>query len=333
MSPELESNAESAPSHPHGLNRAGRQQIANFQRLIDTTPKFTRWLLNMLSARRYLIGAGMIVAVIGVVFASVLWVAIGLIAAFSMPLRELWQYRGASRYEKLLRAYARGDAKTVIKAADWLTRNVRDEKVVLDAAMRKACVLAKQNSMHEALDSVENWSVLPKRERPENFDSRLAVVYYFGGNLAQYLELTRDAHFQDPENPVKMLDLAIAEARQGDLEKAELLIKGLSVKKLPPYGLPFIDWAKGLVKQRQNDPSALDDFAKAVTGLFNYDDQPIVWTAIAMCVGDYAMTAHDSVASQSAEQLLQPVWPMLQFHGSQEVVNTLVERYPSLSLN
>jgi hypothetical protein len=256
---------------------------------------------------------------------------VGCLLAVAFPLLDLWKYRGVSRYEGLLRAYARGDHKAVVKHADWLTRNVRDEKVVLDAAMRKACVLAKKESLFAALESLEEWSLLPKEERPANFDSRMATVYYFGGDYAQYLKTAQEVYFQDSENPVATLELAIAEARQGDVDKAELLLRGIAAGELPPYGLPFIDWTYGLIKQRRNDPGAQQEFGKAVSGLFIYGDYPIIWTAIAICVGDYAMSAKDEGGIQSAEQLLEPVWPMLKFHGKQSIVDTLSQRYPALS--
>jgi len=258
-------------------------------------------------------------------------VPLGVLAGCALPLWDLWKYRAVTCYERLLRAYARGDHKTVVKNADWLTRNVSDEKIVLDAAMRKACVLAKRESLFAALESLEDWSLLPKEERPANFDSRMATVYYFGGDDAEYLKSTQEAYFRDSDNPIAILDLAIAEARHGDVQKAEVLMKGIPTNELPPYGLPFVDWTYGLIKQRRNDPTAQQEFGKAVSGLFSFGEYPIIWTAIAMCVGDYAMSSQDDVGAKSAEQLLQPVWPMLQFHGKPSVVNTLTERYPELS--
>lgn len=319
-----------ADHDPNGLSPSGLEQIATFQRLINTRPSFIEWFSKMLSSRRYFIGIGFLLALIGFFVYGPFWAVMGVLAAVALPLWDLWKYRAVTRYERLLRAYARGDHKTVIKNADWLTRNVTDEKVVLDAAMRKACVLAKQESLFAALESVEDWTLLPKKERPANFDSRMATVYYFGGDYAQYLKSTQEAYFRDSENSIATLDLAIAEARQGDVEKAEVLMKGIVTSELPPYGLPFIDWTYGLIKQRRNDPTAQQDFGKAVSGLFSYGDYPIIWTAIAMCVGDYAMSARGIASTTSAEQLLKPVWPMLRFHGKQSVIDTLTERYPSL---
>ena len=255
---------------PNGLSRSGLEQIATFQRLINTRPSFVQWFSNMIQTRRYFIGAGLLLALIGF-FASGWFLGVmGILVAFALPLWDLWRYPGVSRYERLLRAYARGDHKTVIQNADWLTRNVTDEKVVLDAAMRKACVLAKRESLFAALESLEDWSLLPKDERPENFDSRMATVYYFGGDDAQYLKSTQEAYFRDSDSPIAILDLAIAEARHGDVQKAEVLMKGIPVSELPPYGLPFIDWTYGLIKQRRNDPSAQQEFGKAVSGLFSF---------------------------------------------------------------
>lgn len=324
-------STEAGAQEPNGLSRGGLAQIATFQRLINTRPSVLAWLKAMLWSRRYFMGVGLLTAIAGLVVAGWLWVAIGLFLACAMPLWDVWKYRGVTRYERLLRAYARGDHKTVVRHADWLTRNVADEKVVLDAAMRKACVLAKHESLFVALESLEDWSLLPKDERPVNFDSRIATVYYFGGDDAQYLKSTQEAYFQDSDSAIATLDLAIAEARCGDEKKAEMLMKGLSTQGLPAYGLPFVDWTNGLIKQRRNDPTAQQEFGKAVSGFFSYGEYPIIWTAIAMCVGDYAISARDDVGVKSAEQLLQPVWPMLKFHGKPEVVDKLAQRYPALS--
>ncbi len=312
-----------------GLGEDEREAIAAFEITNMKKPGTSGFLAQVLRSNRLVILVGLALIVWGQFEGSGLLMIAGAVVAAIVPAISLWNYRHARNYDRLLRACAEGRWEEAIALIDGLRPHMKAPSMAFDLDVREACIRAKRGSIEEALKIVGKWRETLHEQSPGLYESRIASVYHAAGEHHQFVELMRTAYFEASENQSMVIDLALAEARLGDVAKAEVLLRNVRAAELPSFALPFIDWVKGLVAKRNNDSQARLHLASAVSGLLAFAENPAVWTSLALCVGYYAASLPADADRHKAESLLGRMSTILSVHAEQALLEELTEKYPN----
>lgn len=306
------------------------EQVAKFEAAIRVKPSFITFILNVFRVNKLLILGGICFLIWGVVDSSSYLITFGLILSLSMPLLSIWNYRVVNRYDKLLRAYATGKTEAVAKLTESLRKHMKQPEMAFDLDIRMASINAHHGDVEKEIEKIEKWRAIIDELSPGMFESRVASIYHLHGSYNKFVEAMRNAFFISSLSPTLVLDLALAEARLGESEKAEILLKKVKPEELPIHGIPFINWVEGAVGCRKGIPEAEDKLKSAISGLLAFGDNPAIWPSLAVCIGDYALCVNSEASRAKSKDLLSTVWDILKFHGERELIAQLVDKYPSL---
>lgn len=299
------------------------EEIAQFE--INTRKKanvFT-FLTEVLRVNKVLIITGLGIFSWGA-FNSYLFTSIaGAVLGLSMPILSLWNYRVVNNFNKLQKTMARGEWEESLKLIDKLRKHMKEPEMAFNLDIYKASIIASKKSLTESLLIVKKWELQFEDVSPGLFESRVAILYHASGDYDGFLTKMREGFHKSSENPSILTDLALAEARFGSIEQAISLLEKVSIEELPQHGLPFIDWAWGIIAKRQNKPVAIDHLNKAILGLLAYSDNPAAWTSLALCTGSFAVLLSENGQPQKAKMLTQSVWDILKNHGDKPLLREL----------
>ncbi len=307
------------------------EKIARFEVAVRAKPRLTTFLLEVFRLNKLPILVGLCLFIWGVYISNLYLVIFGLVVSLSMPLLSLWNYRIVGAYDKLLRAYAMGQIEDIETLVKYLKKHMTQPEMAFDLDIRLAVVYASQGILESEIAKLESWRDTLESLSPGMFESRIASVYLLNGESDKYVDLMREAFFKSTKSPTFILDLALAEARLGEVEKGEIVLKLLNAEELPDHGLPFIDWAEAVLEYRKGGFQTEDKFSSAITGFLEFVESPAVWPSLAVCIGDYALSAESVAARERASNLLTSVWGILAFHGGTKLIDQLTDKYPELS--
>lgn len=273
-------------------------------------------------SRWWLAADGALVAY-GLLHGGPAWVAAGVLAA-AVPLgMTAAGHAQADRYQRLLRHHATGRWDMVRAIAHELSAAAaRRPDLGFDLDLRLAGIAARDRGLPGALQSLEKWRPRCAR-RPGLFDGRLAAVYLMAGDTAGHVAAMERAFEADPGQPVRQLDLALAQARFGDIERAQAQLADIDLQRLPEPGTGYADWARGLVELRRGQPTAAATLGRAVQGLATLAEQPAGWITLAACVCDHAVALHQRGQDDEARRLVAEVWPVLEHHATVPLLRML----------
>lgn len=315
----------------NNLSARELEQIARFESEIRARPSFITFINEVFRANKLLIIVGLCLFIWGIYDSSKFLVIFGFILSASMPLLSTWNYRIVNGYNKLIRAYGCGQTEVVSGQTDFLRKHMKQPEMAFDLEVRMACINAKHGNLDEEISKLEEWRIPIEKLSPGMYESRIASVFHMGGSYDKYVESMREAFFKSSHSPTFILDLALAEARLGEVEKAELLLKQVKPEELPMHGIPFVDWVEGVVEYKNGGTDSESKLSSAVSGLLEFSENPAVWPSLAVCIGDYALSVSENASIDKAKELLSSVWGMLKFHGENGLIDQLIKRYPSLS--
>ena len=307
------------------------ERIAKFEAAIRVKPRFMTFIIEVFRVNKILIISGVCLSLWGLYDANRYLIAIGLILSLSMPLRSIWNYRVVNGYDKLLRAYARGQIEAATRQTEFLKKYMQQPEMAFDLDIRISALNASHGDLNGEIVKLKSWRDCIDDLSPGMYESRVASVYHLSGNYDKYVDSIREAFFKSSQSPTLILDLALAEARLGEIDKAEMLLKQVEPDELPIHGVPFVDWAEGMVEYRKGDSRAEEKLSSAVSGLFEFSENPAVWPSLAVCIGDYALCVAADTSIDKAKVLLTHVWEILRFHGEKKLINQLLNKYPNLN--
>lgn len=313
------------------LSDSELERIARFESAIRIRPSFSTFILEVFRVNKVLVIGGLCLFLWGVFDSSKYLIIFGLILSASMPLLSIWNYRVVSGYDKLLRAYARGQTEVVSRQTELLRKHMKQPEMAFDLETRIAAVNARQGDIDEEIGRLEEWRIPIDELSPGMYDSRISSVYHLSGEYDKYVDSMREAFFKSSQSPTLILDLALAESRLGEIEKAEMLLKQVKPEELPIHGMPFIDWVEGMVEFRKGGSGFEEKLSSAVSGLLEFSENPAVWPSLAVCIGDYARSITAETSVGKAKELLSSVWEILRFHGEKDLITQLLSKYPSLN--
>lgn len=249
------------------------------------------------------------------------WAAAGLVAAAVPPALAAWAYPTQRRYQRLLRHHARGDWDTVRTLARALRgASARRPELDFDLDLRLAGIYARDHGVAEALARLAPWRAR-LQTRPGAFDAATAAVHLMAGDTGGHLAALARAHAQDPRHAAHRVDLALAEARFGDPDRAQALLA--EAGSLPPRLLGRADWAQGLVRLRHRHPDALAMLAGAQAKLADEAQAHDDWLPLAACACDHAIALHQAGRSEAARARIAAAWPVLEHHAGAPLLRML----------
>lgn len=257
----------------------------------------------------------------GLLLGEPAWAAAGLLAA-AVPLAlAAWTYPMVRRYQRLLRHHARGDWDTVRTLARALRgASARRPELDFELDLRLAGIYARDHGVAEALARLAPWRAR-LQTRPGAFDAAIASVHLMAGDTAGHLAALARAHAQDPRKPAYRVNLALAEARFGDLARAQALLADAG--SLPAGLLGLADWAQGLVRLRHRHPDALAMLERAQAKLANEALAHEDWLPLAACACDHAIALHQAGRSEAARARIAAAWPVLEHHAGAPLLRML----------
>ncbi|MFO1330308.1 MAG: hypothetical protein U1F56_23395 [Rubrivivax sp.] len=296
----------------------------HFAQIHRAAPSLTDALREQALRSRWWLAADAVLVGYGLLQGGPAWVAAGLVAAAAPFALTATSHAQSDRYQRLLRHHATGNWEGVRVCAQELQRYAaRRPELAFDIELRLAGIQARDEGLAAALARLESWRARWVR-RPGYFDGRIAAVHLMAGDIAGHVAAMQRACDADPQQPVRQVDLALAHARFGDIDRAAALLDALDLRQLPAPGPGYVAWAYGLVALRRDAaPEARARLAAAVDGLSALADQPAGWPTLAACVCDHAVAMFQCGYEAAARALVAEVWPVLEMHATVPLLRML----------
>jgi tetratricopeptide (TPR) repeat protein len=306
-----------------GLGDAELRQLAKLRLTVMARPGLVPALLELARVQLPWLAVAAAVAVYGAYSDSPSWVWIG-IAAGVLPFAVLlWNWRHVGRHNQMLKAFAVGQWAEVRRLCKLLmTRRANTPVMNFEFVLRQAYCDVRERTLDKALARVQPWSER-LADQPGLFEMRISVLYHAAGDWPNFIRMHEESLVPLPGDPSRTLDLALAHARHGDVDRAAELLAGLDKSLLPPWGAGFVHWAEGLVQLRRQQPQALATLGLAVTEFLKLAAQPMVWTALGFATQDHALALKAAGRADEARQALAQVWPIVKAHAQPALLYVL----------
>ena len=268
--------------------------------------------------------ACLLVVFVGGAWIGSAWIMRAALAILLLPFAaSAWSFRHSQNYQALLRAAALGDGPTVERLARQLRPvSAKTKGMAFDLDVRVAAVRARAGGLDEAIASLQEWREPMAAELPM-FECRLASVYGAAGDRAGFVASMRRAYALAPNDPSRALDLALAEARFGDVDQAQAVFDSVDISVIPAFGAGFVLWTRGACQLRRADPRAHDTLGLAVVEFLKLAQQPAVWTALAFCTCDHSIALSFAGHHVQAKRELETVWPVVRAHADAQLMTLL----------
>lgn len=322
----------SSSCHLDDFNERQLSDLANHLIISFKNPSFINYIMHLNNLNNFLILVSFLLWCLGSYFSNDFLMAFGVVFILLKILDTVKAYRQSNSYNKLLKFIAKGQTKSALKQIDFLRKYLKEPENIFDLEIKRTYINKKIGNCNIDVEMarLEKFRKAVDEISPEMYDSRVALIYHNFGLYDKYLESLRNAYNLSSDSPVITLDMAIAEARLGDLTKAELLKNKVVLNELPVYGIPFFDWLEGAIAFRKGDIDADKKLGTAFFGLSEYVQNPAIWPSLSVCLGDYALTISEKKSMIEINKLLHQFWYLLNFYGEKELIDKLVFKYPSL---
>ena len=243
-----------------------------------------------------------------------------------VPLLTAWAHRVSIRYERMLANFAVGNWEGVLQDRNFLRKHEAGLEMGFDLDIREAIAQFKLSGDTAAVQALEKWRDEFDKKVPGYFEMRMASVQHALGHPQEFIEMMRAAFAQAPTSSIIVTDLALGEARLGDVDKAQKLLKTIPAEELPIEGEAFVHWIAGLVAYRSGRSGATE-FESALRYLSQFGESPSLWPSIAVCVGDWAIYASPAEwAAFELDDKVRAVWRVLETHSEAATVKRIRAR-------
>lgn len=254
------------------------------------------------------------------------WLVVAGLALFAYPFAMLfWKRRHLSHYQRLAKAYALGHWDEVRRLAPKVKQASSNALLPWDVDVRLACIEALEGHLEAALASLEAWREPMTAKAAGMFEARLASVYFAARDYDGYQRLMDEAAELSGNDPSRLVDVAMAHAKFGDLHHAQAILAGIDTSLLPPVAQPFVRFVNGVILLRDNRPDvALQDLQAARDEFLRMSlKSPSAWAAMAAASGYLALALARCDKPELAQQVVADVLPMLRVHGEKPLIDML----------
>jgi hypothetical protein len=252
----------------------------------------------------------------------------GLAAPFAI---FLWNRRHLDRYQNLLRANAWGRWEQVKRLAAQLRSAPGNQLMQFDLDVKLAQIQAREGNIAGAVGSLEKWRGTDAKA-PGLFESRLASVHSAGRDYAGYIQMMERAAELSQNDPSRLVDVALANARFGSTEKAQSALAQVDTSLLPPIAGSFIDWIHGLLHLRAGafDEAALRLRASSQAFRELALKSPSGWVGLALVSAHCALAEKRSGQCEQAKRNLDSLTHIVNAHADPSLLSTLRSELPEL---
>jgi hypothetical protein len=322
-----ESSPDAEVKRADNLSGRALSKYASGQIAIRRKPGFATLYNNVFGIRQSILMVGLVLLVWGWLVRNMPLLIFSLAVEAAAVVYLYWRYRRVDRWRAFQKAYALGQWDRALQLAATMRAKEKTKSLLAELLIREACIAAKRGSLADGLAVVERGEDALKALSPALRESRLAAVYASGGDYHGALARMRRAAEQAPKSQVHRLDWASAEARFGDLNRAEEILATVVDKELPEFAKPYLEFVKGLIAQRRGDPSALAHLQAAYSAQPPHQAQPALWLISSELTAHYALALYDAGQRELGEKLLKGVWQMLEAHAEPALRSELAQRF------
>lgn len=300
-----------------GLGDRELRELAKLRLAVMARPGLVPALLEMVRQQRVWLGLGVAVVLYGAYADKPVWMWVGIAAVLLPFVVMLWQWRHVGRHNQMLKAFALGRWAEVRRLSKLLlTRRANTAGMSFEFVLRQAYCDVRERTLQKALARVQPWRE-KLADQPGLFEMRVATLYHAAGDWPNFIAMHEASLVPLPGDPSRMLDLALAHARHGDVDRAAELLASVEKSLLPPWGAGFVHWTEGLIQFRSKQPQAGTTLGLAVAEFLKLSHQPMVWTALALATADHAIALKDAGLGAEARQAMAQVWPIVKAHAHQ----------------
>ncbi len=237
----------------------------------------------------------------------------------------------ADAYDALQACFALGEWASCRECIDVLRDNVDDEALVLDLAAKETQLTVLEGDFPSGVENIKKLKKKISTLGPGVYESRKALLYYLANDAPGYLKGLRSAADASNNNPIMLLDLALAEARLGSKDAAKQILDGIDTGELPPLGETFLRICRGIIALPSDLPSARKELGLALMALITNSYNPAVWSILAMCAGWYALACRESGNMEDAEAVVRSVWRVLSMDPEKTLINKIKSEIPGVN--
>ena len=314
--------APPAPPLP-SPSRSRQRALLRFQRRLQRSTGLDGVLADVARRQRWwlMLDAGLIAA--GLATGRLVWLLAGIAGAIFPFAVSLSRWRRAGRYQQLLKLSALGDWRGVRHLVPALREIGKASPLMdFDLDVRLATADAHEGRPAAALAALQPWRARLV-EQPGLFEGRLAAVVLAGGDTAGCLQWMAESAERSGGDVARQLDLALTQARFGDVDNAASLLGRVDTGPLPKHAVAFEPWVRGLVQLRRREPEALASLDEALDEFLRLAEQPAAWPALALCACDHAVALNLAGQTAAARRQVAQVWPVLSAQAPRPLLRML----------
>jgi len=318
-------------SDPDWLSEADRKHIAKLQVKWQKEINLSSFLGEVIKSNFVPIAAGAAMVYYGYSNGSASWMSAGTILASALPFFNLWNYRLLTAHDKLIKATTFGEWDKVEKLSEEIRRSTKERSVVIQADTLEANFYAKNDNIERAKDLLSVHEDYLEDTTPGLYENKLASLYYASKDYDLYL-LNMKKAFKASGQDIMRVDMAMAEAKFGNLLVAEREIDKVYTEAMPAFGVPFVYYTRGIIEhKKKNLEEAKDELILAYSGFLEYSKNPATWVATALTAGSLSLVLHDLNEHEKAYELLKKsTVNVLKIHADEIMINNLKNKFPQL---
>ncbi len=310
------------------LDQKRESKIARKQFQIQKTKlSFSGYFADLLQSSLIPIAVGAGITYWGYVEQSYIWASIGTITAFALPFFGLWNYRVARNFDTLVKSYAYGKWDEAIELATTLKKQSKMPNLQLYADTIIARYKAKEGDLNTAVKILQSHKSYLD-QKPGLYQSKLASLYFSAGEYEKFCYHHKMAYEESKQSPM-LSDWMLAEVMVGDHTIVDQYIDQIAIEELPQYGVPYIDFIKGYARYKEGKLSEAKGYLEsALEGFLEYQENPAVWTILALNCAVYALTLYDlSETAEAKTQINEGVEQIMTEHGDKKLLEELRKRF------
>ncbi len=310
------------------LDQKAQSKIARKQLQIQKTKlSFGGYISDLLQSSLLPIALGAGITYWGYSEQSYIWASIGTITAFALPFFGLWNYRIARNFDTLVKSFAYGEWDKAIELATTLKKQSKMPDLHLYADTIIAAHTAKEGDLDNAVKILQSHKSYLD-QKPGLYQSKLATLYFSAGEYGKFCYHHKMAYEESKQSPM-LSDWLLAEVMVGDHTIVDRFIDQIAIEELPQYGVPYIDFIKGYARYKEGKLSEAKSYLEsAQEGFLEYQENPAVWTILALNCAVYALALYDLGEIEEAKaQINEGVEQIITVHGDKKLLEELRKRF------
>lgn len=252
---------------------------------------------------------------------------VGVLLLLYVPVAVWWNRKEYRLYNNILVNFARGEWNKTRKLIKKMKKSMPHPSLAFDLDARNAYIEAINGNIDQAIKIISKWQIRLNNEKPGMYESRLSSIHYANKDYQRSLEYIREARTKCPESDIYTLDLALAEARFGSVENAKKLLNEINTQELPVYGIPFLNWTKGIVALKTGESDAINLLTAAQMNYSAQKNNPVVWPSMALCTGYLALSLQKNGRNNEAAALITPFMPILKVHADDMLLSEINNKF------